>query len=182
MIIGIAGSFGAGKGAVVEYLMQEKGFKHYSASDFITEEIEQRALPVNRDSMTMVANDLRKMHGPSYIIDTLYKRAQENGGDAVIESLRAVAEVRRIKELGGIVLGVNAEAKLRFERSMARGSVKDSVSFEKWSEQEREESDTQDPTRQNIFGALAEADYIIANNGGFDALHTQIEGVLKKSI
>ena len=49
MIIGLTGSFGAGKGVVVDYL-KTKGFKHYAARDFITEEINRRNLPVNRDS------------------------------------------------------------------------------------------------------------------------------------
>ncbi|MFT5849290.1 MAG: dephospho-CoA kinase [Patiriisocius sp.] len=180
MVIGIAGSFGAGKGAVVDYLISKKKFKHYSASGFITEEIERQGLPVDRDSMTIVANDLRKAHGPSYIIESLYQRALENGGNVVIESLRAVAEVRMIKELGGVVLGVDADAQIRYDRSQVRGSIKDGVSFEKWAAQEKEESNPEDPTKQNIFGALAEADYVVTNNDSFENLHTQIEDVLQK--
>lgn len=179
MIVGIAGSFAAGKGTVVEYL-QQKGFTHFSASGFITEEIERRGLPVNRDSMIVVANDLRATHGPSYIIDTLYARALGAGGDVVLESLRAVAEVRQIKALGGIVLGVDAAPALRYERAQQRGSVKDDVSFEKWQAQERAESNQDDPTKQNIFGALAEADYVIKNDGSREELQTAVEGFLTR--
>lgn len=177
MIIGITGSFGAGKGTVVDYLLEKKGFKHYSASGFITEEIERRGMPVNRDSMIVVANDLRATHAPSYIIDSLYARAEEAGGDAVIESLRAVAEVKRIKELGGTVLGVTADPHIRYERAVARGSAKDGVSFDKWLAQEKEESNEADPTKQNIFGALKESDYLIENNGTLEELHSQIDAL-----
>lgn len=177
MIIGLTGSFGAGKGTVVEYLLQ-KGFKHYSASGFITEEIVRRGMPVNRDSMIIVANDLRAQHSPSYIIDSLYARAVEEGGDAIIESLRAVAEVRRIKELGGTVLGVDADPQIRYERAFARGSEKDNVPFEKWIEQEQKESNTEDPTKQNIFGALRESDAIVTNNGTLEELHQQVDAAL----
>ena len=38
MIIGITGTLGAGKGAVVEFLKQ-KDFKHYSVRNFLIEEI-----------------------------------------------------------------------------------------------------------------------------------------------
>lgn len=178
MIIGIAGSFGAGKGTVVDYLLAHKGFTHYSASGFITEEVLQRGLPVNRDSMAIVANDLRKTYGPSYIIDTLYSRAQAVEGDAVIESLRAVAEVKRIQEIGGVVLGVDAPPQLRYERSMARGSIKDGVSYEKWQEQEAFESTQDDPTKQNIFGALKLADCVLHNEGTLEALYAQLEDFL----
>jgi dephospho-CoA kinase len=177
MIIGLTGSFGAGKGTVVEYLLQ-KGFKHYSASGFITEEIVRRGMPVDRDSMIIVANDLRAQHSPSYIIDSLYARAVEEGGDAIIESLRAVAEVRRIKELGGTVLGVDADPQIRYERAFARGSEKDNVPFEKWIEQEQKESNTEDPTKQNIFGALRESDAIVTNNGTLEELHQQVDAAL----
>lgn len=179
MILGLAGSFGAGKGTVVEYLVETRGFTHYSASGFITEEIVRRGMPVNRDSMTIVSNDMRREHGPAYIIDSLYERALQAGGDAIIESLRAVAEVHRIQELGGAVIGVDADPHIRYERAFARGSEKDNVSFDKWLEQERAESNPDDPTKQNIFGALKEADRIVTNNGSREELHAQIDAVLE---
>ncbi len=178
MIIGLAGSFAAGKGTVVDYLVDQKEFRHFSASGFITEEIVRRDMPVNRDSMIVVANDLRATHGPSYIIDSLYARAKEQGGDVIIESLRAVAEVKRIQELGGVVLGVDAEPVLRYERAVARQSLKDVVTFEEWKAQELAESNQDDDTKQNIFGSLALADYMIINNGTLDELHQQVDAVM----
>lgn len=178
MIIGITGSFGAGKGEVVKYLVSERGFHHFSSSAFITEEIERRGLPVNRDSMTEVANDLRKTNGPSYIVETLYARAKEQGGDVIIESLRAVLEVEKIKELGGVVLGVDADTKLRYQRAFARGTVKDNVSYEEWIRQEQKESNPDDPTKQDIFGALKKSDVVITNNGTLEELHLQIDDAL----
>ncbi len=177
MILGLAGSFAAGKGTVVEYL-KLKGFTHFSASGFITEEIIKRGLPVNRDSMIVVANDLRKVHGPSFIIDSLYERAQQCGGNVIIESLRAVAEVKRIKELGGIVLGVDADPQVRYKRAISRNSDKDNVTFEHWLAQEKAESNTEDDTKQNIFGALALADYIVMNDSTIEALHEQVDAFL----
>ncbi len=175
MIIGIAGSFAAGKGTVVDYLVASKGFAHYSASGFITEEIARRGLPVNRDSMIMVANDLRQKYGPTYIVDSLHERAKNAGGNVVIESLRAVAEVKRIQELGGIVLGVDADSHVRYERAVMRKSVKDEVTYEEWKAQEKAESNPDDDTKQNIFGALAMADHTIMNNGTVEELEAAIE-------
>lgn len=178
MIIGITGSFGSGKGAVVGYLTQKLHFKHYSASGFITEEIVRRGMPVNRDSMIVVSNNMRKTHGPASIIDSLYQQASAIGGDAVIESLRTVAEVEKIKELGGTVIGVDADSKLRYERAVKRGSEKDDVTYEKFLEQERAESNPDDPTKQDIFGALRDSDFLLTNNGTLDELVEQIDRVL----
>jgi dephospho-CoA kinase len=178
MIIGITGSFGSGKGTVVEYLIEKLHFKHYSASGFITEEIVRRGMPINRDSMISVSNDMRKTGGPAYIVEALYQRAFAQGGDAVIESLRAVAEVKKIKELGGFVIGVDADSKLRYERAVSRGSEKDNVSYEKFLAQEKAESNPDDPTKQDIFSALKQSDIIVTNNGTLEELHTQVDAVL----
>ena len=180
MILGLAGSFGAGKGVVVDYLIGKRGFKHYSMSGFITEEIKRREMPVNRDSMIVVANDLRGNNGPTFIADQLYKRAEEEGGNSIIEALRAVAEVQRIKELGGTVIGVDAKPEIRYERSRARGSEKDDVTLEEWLDQEKRESNPDDPTKQDIFGALIEADYVVNNDGTLEELYAQVDEVLKK--
>ena len=178
LVIGITGSFGAGKGCVADYLVRKKGFKHFSARSFITEEIKKRGLPVDRDSMTVVANDLRQRHGPSYILEQLVDQAKEFGGDAVVESIRAVAEARYVKSQGGYVLGVDADPKVRYERTHKRGSETDNVSFEKWRKQELNESNPDDPTKQDIFGALRESDVIISNTKTLNELHEQIDTFL----
>jgi dephospho-CoA kinase len=179
MIIGLTGSYGAGKGSVVEYL-KSKGFTHYSASGYITEEIERRGLTVNRDAMIEVANDLRHTHGATYIIEQLYARALEVGGDVIIESLRAVAEVDKIRALGGVVIGIDADKRLRYERSQKRGSVKDGVTFEHWEEQERKEMNPDDPEKQDVFGALKKSDIIIQNNSTLEDLYSNIDFFFEK--
>ena len=177
MILGITGSFGAGKGAVVDYLTQ-KGFAHFAARSFLIEEIERRGLPVNRDTMADVANDLRAKNGPTYVMEQLLKQAEASGKDAVIESLRAIAEVRFIQEEGGIVLGVDAPAKIRFERVIKRASETDHVTFEKWEEQEKKEMNPDDPAKQDIFGALKISDVIIQNDGTIEELHAKVDAFL----
>lgn len=180
MVLGLTGSFGAGKGAAVEYLVEQKGFVHFSARAFIVEEVLKRNLSVDRDSMIFIGNELRKEFGPAHIIDALFERAQKEHGDVVIESLRAVGEVKSIKEHGGFVLGVDADPQVRYQRAFERGSETDKVSFEKWCEQEKEENNTEDPYKQNIFGALQLSDAVVQNDGSFEELYAQIDEALEK--
>ena len=77
--IGITGTLGAGKGTIVDYLQKAKGFAHYSVRAFLIDEIKRRGLEVNRDSMTLVGNDLRAQHSPSWIVEQLYHQAQASG-------------------------------------------------------------------------------------------------------
>lgn len=179
MIIGLTGSFGAGKGVVVEYL-KKKGFVHYSAREFIFAEARRRGMDpaLGREVTIPVANDMRAKHGPSYIVESLFKLAQQNEHNVVIESLRAVAEVRFIKEHGGLVVGVDAPPELRYERILKRGSETDHVSYDEWREQEIQESNPDDPTKQDIFGALKESDVVFQNNGTLEELHQKIEHFL----
>jgi dephospho-CoA kinase len=183
VIIGIAGSFGAGKGVVVDYLVQHKGFKHYSVRNFIFDEARRRGLDITkgREVTIPLGNELRATHGPAYLVESLYQQALQDGSDAVIESLRAVAEVRRLRELGALVIGVDADERLRFERSIGRGSETDHVTFEEWLDQQSRESNPDDPTKQDIFGALKEADIIVTNNGTLEELYAQIEQALTKA-
>lgn len=178
MIIGITGSFGAGKGSVADYLVRQKGFTHYSVRKFLVSEIECRGLPVDRDSMTVVANDLRQSGGPTYIFEQLIAQARTNGGNAVIESVRAVAEARYIKEQGGYILGIDADPEIRYERIVRRGSETDKVTYEEWREQELRESNPDDPTKQDIFGALKESDYIINNADSLSVLYREVDNFL----
>jgi dephospho-CoA kinase len=182
MILGITGSFGAGKGAVVDYLVQEKGFVHFAARTFLIEEIQKRELPVNRDTMASIANELRAEHGPTYVMEELLKEAEASGKDAVIESLRAKAEVAYIQQEGGIVLGVDATPEIRFARVIKRASETDHVTYEKWVEQEKKEMNPSDPNKQDIFGALKLSDVIIENDGTIEELYQKIDEFLEPFI
>ena len=177
MIIGIAGSFGSGKGMVADYLVKQKGFFHFSAREFIFQEAEKRGLSRDggREVLIPVANDLRAKGGPAFIADALYSQAVENGGDAVLESFRAIAEVERLQELGGVVLGVDAAPEIRYERTVARGSETDHVSFEEWRNHETRESNPDDRTKQDIFGSLAASDHVVKNEGTIEELHQKVE-------
>jgi len=170
---------GAGKGTVAGYLVKEKGFKHYSARDFFTEEVLRRGLVVNRDSLVLIANDLRKKHGPGHVAEQLYERAARDGGDAVIESLRCLGEVDLLRKKGDFVLfGVDADPETRYARIIERGSATDNISFDKFVAHEQREAAQSDPTKGNIRGCVDVADYVFRNDWTVEELHKKVEAVL----
>jgi dephospho-CoA kinase len=178
VIIGITGTIGAGKGTVVEYLVNKKSFKHFSARAFLIEEIEKRGLENNRDNMVMVANDLRQKNSPSFVADELFKRALKSGQNCVIESLRTPGEIESLRKKGNFtLLAVDADPKIRYERNFKRGSSTDNVTFEKFVEQEKIEMESIDPNKQNLKKCIAMADFTIVNNKDINFLNQQIEEI-----
>ncbi|OGZ04742.1 MAG: hypothetical protein A2648_02785 [Candidatus Lloydbacteria bacterium RIFCSPHIGHO2_01_FULL_41_20] len=59
IIMVMTGILGAGKGTLIDYLVNKYNFSHYSVRDFITEEILRRKLPVNRDFIVEAVSALR---------------------------------------------------------------------------------------------------------------------------
>jgi dephospho-CoA kinase len=177
IILGITGTLGAGKGTVADYL-REKGFGYYSVREFLIEEIQKRGLPVNRDSMVEVANDLRKKNGASYILDTLYARAEAEGKDAVIESIRTVGEVESLRRKGMLLLAVDADPQVRYSRVQFRKTETDHISFETFMEHELRESEGGDPGKQNLRHTAKLADYRVTNDGTLEDLKMQVDAIL----
>jgi len=176
MIIGITGTFGAGKGTVVDFLKQT-GFKHYSVRDFLTDEIKKRGLPVNRDSMVIVANQLREINSPSYIVEKLYEQAKQEEGNVIIESIRTPGEAYKIKEMGGYLIAVDADSKTRYSRIIIRQTETDNISYEEFINNEKREMFSTDPNKQNLSECIEMADYVIYNNKTFEELNKKIREV-----
>lgn len=179
--IGITGTLGAGKGTIVDYLIEKKGYVHYSVRAYLTEEIKRRGLEVNRDTMTMVGNDLRATHSPSYIVEQLYENAQASGKNCIIESVRTPGEVAALRGKPNFYLfAIDADPKVRYERIVIRGSETDHVSFETFIANEQREMTSDDPNKQNLKVCIDQADYCFDNGGSIEELRNKVEEVLQQ--
>jgi len=181
IIFGITGTLGAGKGTIVEYLISKYNFEHYSVRSYLIERIEEKGLPVNRDSMVVVANELRASQSPSYIIDELHKKAVESGKNCIIESIRTPGEVDSLRKKENFwLIAVDADPKVRYERITARKSETDNVSFDAFVENEKREMTSSDPNKQNLSKCIEMADFVIDNSGSLFDLQQKVKDVLKK--
>ncbi len=181
MIIGITGTDGAGKGEVVEYLVKRHDFIHCSARDLLTAEVKQRGLEASRDNLRLVANDLRRQHGHDFIVKTALKKIAADGiAKAVIESIRTTAEAETLKSNGGILVAVDADLKLRYERIKKRRLDSDHISLAEFKRQEALEMNDPDPNGMQKVVVMKIADHTIMNNSSYFALHEATERVLRQ--
>jgi dephospho-CoA kinase len=172
MIIGITGTDGAGKGTVVDYLVEKKGYVHYSARAYITKEIEKRGLPVTREQLRLVANDLRRIYGNDHIIKEALVESEKKGEtDVIVESIRETDAANLIKERG-VLLAVDADQKVRYGRIVKRASSSDSVTFEEFTSHEALEMNDPDPHGMQKAKVMEMADYTLKNNGTPEELYT----------
>jgi dephospho-CoA kinase len=129
--------------------------------------------------MNLVANDLRKTNGPSYIAEELYKKALEEGGNGVIESIRNLGEAQFLKSHNAVLVAIDADKKIRYDRAVVRNSATDHVSFEEFCLQEDREMAQTALYDMNVFGVMKLSDIILLNNGTLEDLHRQIDSALQ---
>ncbi|MBP6860250.1 MAG: AAA family ATPase [Candidatus Pacebacteria bacterium] len=180
MILGIAGTIGAGKGTVVDYL-KEKGFKHYSSSDTLRKILKERGEPDTRLAMSTLADELMNEY-PGGVLTMSYERAMADGAqDFILEAIHRETEAAYVRSVGGRILGVDAGLKTRYERTVKRGDGgKDAVTFEEFVENSKREDEGQGSTGANIRAVIASADATVTNDGTLEDLRTSLGTALAK--
>lgn len=127
-LIGISGTNGAGKDTVGHILAEQFGFVFKSVTDALREEAKRRGLEPARENLREVSADWRREFGLAVLVD----KTVEQERDAVrgqtglaMASLRNPAEADRIHELGGVVLWIDADPRLRYDRVRANAAARD---------------------------------------------------------
>ncbi len=131
-------------------------------------------MPVNRDTLTAMANSLRAKYGPAFIAEQLYKKAKATGQNCIIESIRTPGEIEALRKHPNFyLLAVDADPRVRYQRIRKRNSETDHVSYRVFIDNEQREMHTTDPNKQNLAACIAQADHVITNNGSLEQLHEQ---------
>lgn len=180
MIIGIAGTLGAGKGTVVDYL-KTKGFVHFSSSDVLRRILSERTQEATRLNMSNLANELMSTYEGGVLHFSHEYAKQDGHTDYILEALHRVSEGEYIKKIGGIILGIDADVQVRYDRAISRKEgLKDEVTFEQFLADSNREDEGKTGSGPNIKAVIKMADYTVTNNDTLAELHTQIEQFLSK--
>jgi dephospho-CoA kinase len=140
MILGITGSYCSGKDSAAAYLIEKKGFLHFSLSDIIREKMKEKNIEISRENMIVFGKALREKNGNGILAKTALDKIRD-GLNYCITSIRHPDEVYELAKCADFKLvNFDAPPKLRFERMIKRNRAGDPETFEKFLELEKQES------------------------------------------
>jgi dephospho-CoA kinase len=178
MIIGLTGTFGAGKGELSRILM-ERGYAYHSCSDILRAEIKRLGQEETIENLAKAGNRIREESGPGElarrIVEIIRRR---NERMAIVDSIRSVGEVEELRKNPDFVLiSVEAPVELRYQRIKVRGRHGDNMSFDEFKRLEGEQVDG-GGARQNLRKCMADADFKVSNYGTIEELRKNVESIL----
>jgi dCMP deaminase len=179
MIVGLTGRNASGKTEVSEYL-KSRGFEYHSLSDEIREEIRARGQEITRDMLIRVGTELREKFGPGILAERILLRLGHER-NYVVDSIRNPTEVevlRRRKDF--VLLGIDAEEAIRFQRSCARGREGAASTLEQFAAEEARELNSDNPASQQLLATHRLADVTVANNGTVAELHQKLDTLIPR--
>ncbi|MEK7096237.1 MAG: AAA family ATPase [Patescibacteria group bacterium] len=182
-IIGIAGTNGSGKDSLGQILDERHGYLYVSVTDILREGLRKQDLPIERENMRNLSAQWRRERGLGVLIDKALEIFEKSPGKykgLAIASLRNPGEADRVHELGGTVVWVDAEPKIRYDRIHSRQrSAEDQKTFEEFlAEEQAEMNHSGDEATLNVAGVKVKADIFLENNGNLEEFQAAAEKAL----
>jgi len=176
-IIGLVGETGSGKDTFCKYL--KKNYHDvfcFRFSDPLSEVLKIFFDEIKKEDQQWLATSLRERFGNNILGKAIKKKIKNiKRGIAILNGIRAWEEYRMIKNLGGKIIYITADSKIRWQRLRKRGEKKDdSVSYKKFLELEKNRTEILIPQ----IGK--KADFKIENNGSRQNFYREIKKIINK--
>lgn len=164
-VVAVSGTNGAGKNTLVDFLVVRFGFEHIKVRDLIVQKAKEDGIELKSREDFINFTEGYYAQGKSLIKNFLIEN-QDSNKNFVIESIRRVAEVKDIKQHcpESIFISVDASVEVRFARILQRNTVTDHITFEKFLEDEKNESDGDKDTEMNIPEVIKMSDIVLDNS------------------
>jgi len=181
MIIGLTGPLCAGTDTFGEILRKEKGFFWFSYSDVLREELGKRGVEITRKNLQDVGDELRMSEGLGVLSKRLIEK-MNYGKDYVIGNIRNPGEVEVLREKFGkdfVLVRIDAELMIRFERLLQRRREKDPETFEEFKRVEKRDFGFHEEDYGQQHAAVFQmADFSVDNSGSFKDFREKVEKLL----
>jgi cytidylate kinase len=147
-IIGISGTNGSGKDTLGHMLADHHGYLFVSVTELLRAECTKRGIAVSRENLRMVSAEWRREQGLGVLVDKAveeYTKAKDKYNGVAIASLRNPGEADSVHSLGGTVVWIDADPKIRYQRIQASSHIRshraheDDKTFEEFLAEEQAE-------------------------------------------
>lgn len=172
-IIGLSGTNGSGKDSLGIGL-EKYGYFFVSVTDFLREELKNQGISITRENMRKLSTQQRHQYGGGYLIERAVESWHTNKPEAkgvVISSLRDPLEVARLHELGGVMVWIDADPQVRYQRIqdnlfLRARTDEDAVSFEQFLESQQAEMRPSKDTSSslNMIAVKDSSDIFLVND------------------
>ena len=146
MIIAAVGKNASGKDYFLEFISKEFGVPMLSVGDVVRELAEEEGLEKTRDNLHYISKKYMTAYGQDFFPKKLIEKIKKMGAPTVLVSgIRPPSDVETFKEAFGddfflVAIVVESDHK-RWERTVARGSARDHVTFEQFLELDKHEEE-----------------------------------------
>lgn len=191
--IGVAGVNGSGKDTVGEMLAAHHGYLFISVTDLLRNEAKRRAVAPEREMLRTISSQWRQEWGLGALVDKAIaeyeiKKEEQNYQGVVMASIRNPGEVDRIHEAGGIVIWLDANPRVRYDRIQKSAAERnraseDNMTFEQFLADEDIEMNPpagSDDTVLNMSEVKKKCDVLIINDSNnLDLFRKMVEASLR---
>lgn len=180
--LGFVGPIASGKGVLVTHL-KELGFDVYSLSDEVRKEARSRGLPITREVLQNLGDELRESFGRQVLAERALASVANVERNIVFDSIRNPGEICLFRNLLDIkIVGVDAPPELRakwyLQRAKERGEdVADLDHF--FQASLRDSGYKENLSGQQVDKCMQMADIKLFNNGTKDDILKELDHYLK---
>jgi cytidylate kinase len=186
-VIGLAGTNGSGKDTVGHMLAEHHNYLFISVTELLRAEAKRRDLPVERGVLRSISAEWRRELGLGVLVDKAiaeYDTVRDTYAGVVIGSLRNPGEADRIHQLGGTMVWVDADPRVRYDRIQAnlaargRGGEDDKTFEQFMAEEAAEMQSSGDAATLNMSAVKEKCDVFPENSTGVEVFRTEVEQAL----
>lgn len=176
IVIGLVGETGSGKDTVANHLQEKHGARLMRFADPIKEVLGIFFEKFSKEDQQWLALEFRQRFGADILSKALRKKIENGEGLLVVNGIRFWEDYEFIKSFeNSHIIYTTLDQKLRWERTTKRKEkTDDAVSFEKFQEIERAE------TEVHIPEIGAKADFTIKNEKDLEFLLAETDKIMQR--
>lgn len=169
VVIGIVSTVCSGRTEAIKHLVGERGFKHYSLTEFVRREARNRGLDPTRHRLQEVGNSMRELYGADYFAKEMVRRLADSARHiqyVVLDGIKHPGEVSELRDrLHFHLLGIDAPLEVRFKRAAIRRRPDDPKTLEDFTLlDEIDRGIVGDENSQQVDKLLDQADDLLMND------------------